>query len=157
MALLSRTDWPATTVRSALTTTAAPLPGGVLPTGGGRLQPDDVRRPVLVHELDRDDYRSWMLGRRASLNTPSVLLVDGQRRARRTVTNVADRALYFSSRAVGFRGDVAVTPAAVRLRPGESATYVVEVRDGGVRPDAGRVLWRGATGSRTSIPVRFAR
>ncbi|HWM04658.1 MAG TPA: S8 family serine peptidase, partial [Actinophytocola sp.] len=127
--LLARTGWPATTVRSALGTTAAPLPGEVLHTGTGRLRPDAAVRPGLVYEVDRDDYRAWLAGRRLRLNTPSVLLADGQRRARRTVTNIAGRALYFSSSAVGFRRNVSVTPAAVRLGPGESATFRIAVRD----------------------------
>lgn len=155
--LLADTDWPATTVRSALSTTAAPLPGAVLRSGNGRLRPDRAGRPGLVYEVDAGDYRAWLAGRRPALNTPSVLLSDGARRARRTITNLADRALYFSSSADGFRRDVTVTPAAVRLGPGESATFVVTVRDSASRADDGHVVWRGATGTITSIPVQISR
>ena len=155
--LLARTDWPATTVRSALNTTAAPLPGAVLRSGTGRLRPDAATRPGLVYEVDRDDYRAWLTGEDTTLNTPSVLLADGLRRAKRRITNVGGRSLYFSSDAVGFRRDVSVTPAAVRLGPGESATYTITVRGPGTRSDDGRVVWRGATGTATSIPVQISR
>jgi len=90
--LLARTGWPATTVRSALSTTAAPLPGDVLHSGAGRLRPDAAIRPGLVFEVDRDDYRAWLSGRQHRLNPPSVLLADGQRRVRRTITNILGRA-----------------------------------------------------------------
>ncbi len=155
--LLARTGWPATTVRSALSTTAAPLPGDVLHSGAGRLRPDAAVRPGLVYEVDRDDYRAWLSGRQHRLNTPSVLLADGQRRVRRTITNILGRARYFSSSAEGFRRDVSVTPAAVRLGPGESATFLIAVRDSAARSDDGRVVWRGATGTVTSIPVQISR
>ena len=155
--LLARTGWPATTVRSALSTTAAPMPGDVLHSGSGRLRPDAAVRPGLVYEVDPDDYRAWLSGRRQGVNTPSVLLADGQRRVRRTITNVLGRARYFSSSAVGFRRDVSVTPAAVRLGPGESATFLIAVRDSAARSDDGRVVWRGATGTVTSISVQISR
>jgi minor extracellular serine protease Vpr len=155
--LLARTGWSATTVRSALATTARPLPGAVLRSGSGRLRPDDATRPGLVYEVDRDDYRAWLKGRTAMLNTPSVLLTGGQRRARRTITNVGGRALYFSSHAIGFRRDVSVRPAAVRLGPGESASYTIVVRGSSTRSDDGYVVWRGATGTETSIPVQISR
>ena len=155
--LLARTGWPATTVRSALDTTAAPLPGDVLHSGSGRLRPHAAVRPGLVYEIDSDDYRAWLSGRQRRLNTPSVLLADGERRTRRTITNIAGRALYYSSSAVGFRRDVSVRPAAVRLDAGESATFVIRVRDSAARSDDGRVVWRGATGTVTSIPVQISR
>jgi minor extracellular serine protease Vpr len=155
--LLARTDWSATTVRSALSTAAGRLPAAVLRSGSGRLRPDAAARPGLVYEVPRDHYRAWLTGRRATLNTPSVLLTGGQHRARRTITNVAARALYFSSHAVGFRRDVSVRPAAVRLAPGESASYTITVRGSGARSDDGHVVWRGATGTVTSIPVQISR
>jgi minor extracellular serine protease Vpr len=155
--LLARTGWPATTVRSALATTAFPLSHTVLRSGSGRLRPDPAARPGLVYEIADGDYRDWLAGRTTSLNTPSILLTGGQRRARRTITNVGDRALYFSSAALGFRRDVTVTPAALRLGPGESASYRIIVRDSGSRSDDGYVVWRGATGTVTSIPVQISR
>jgi hypothetical protein len=155
--LLADTGWPAATVRSALATTAAPLPGPVLRAGAGRLRPDAAVRPGLVYEMDPADYRSWLAGGRTTLNTPSILLADGKRRARRTITNVTGRAAYFSSSALGFRRDVSVRPAAVRLGPGESATYVVLVRGAGTRSDEGHIVWRGATGTLSAVPVQLSR
>ena len=155
--LRARTGWPATTVRSALATTALPMSGVVLRSGSGRLRPDPAVRPGLIYEIGPGDYRDWLAGRTTTLNTPSVLLAGGQRRARRTVTNVTDRARYFSSAALGFRRDVTVTPAALRLGPGESASYRIRVHDAGSRSDDGHVVWRGATGTVTSIPVQISR
>jgi hypothetical protein len=54
---------------------------------------------------------------------------------------------------------VSVTPAAIALAPGESATFTVTVA-GGVGPqplDDGWVTWLGANGIRVRIPVVIAR
>jgi hypothetical protein len=50
-----------------------------------------------------------------------------------------------------------VTPAALRLGPGESASYRIFVRDPGSRSDDGHIVWRGATGTITRIPVQISR
>ncbi len=157
--LLSRRDLSATEVRSALATTAQPLTTGVLAAGAGRVRAGDSARPGLVYPLDAGDYRSWLEGRRTHLNTPSILLTGGQRAARRTITNVGSHALYFSSRTVGFERRITVTPAAVRLDPGESATFRTTVRGRGftARLDDGYVVWRGASGTLTRIPVLISR
>ena len=68
--------------------------------------------------------------------------------------------MYFSSTARGFtRHDVSVTPAAVRLGPGESAAFTIRVgRAAAVQPpDDGWVTWRGANGTRARIPVLVSR
>ena len=78
----------------------------------------------------------------------------------RTVTNVGTRPMYYSSTATGFRRhQVSVTPAAIALAPGESATFTVTV-PGAVGPqplDDGWVTWLGANGNRVRIPVVIAR
>ena len=160
--LRARRDWSAAAIRSALATTSAAVPGTVLRTGSGRLRPDLAARPGLVHDLDPGDYRRWLegtLGRH--LNTPSIMLRQGRDVARRTITNTGRQPLYFSSAASGFeRYDVRVIPAAVRLAPGESAIYTVRVSGpaSGARPaDDGVVTWRGATGTRTRVPVLITR
>jgi len=160
--LRARRDWSAAAVRSALATTSTAVPGPVLRTGAGRLSLERAARPGLIHDLDPRDYRRWLdrsLGRH--LNTPSIVLREGREVARRTITNAGDRPLYFSSAASGFqRYDVQVTPAALRLAPGESATYTVRVSGpaSGARPvDDGVVTWRGATGTSTRVPVLIAR
>ena len=130
----------------------------MLRAGSGRLRPDAAARPGLVYEIDRADYRTWLTGGRTVLNTPSILFADGQRRARRTITNVTDRPLYFSSRALGFRREVSVRPAAVRLAPGRvddaSSSWCAAPAPA---PMTGRIVWRGATGTVTSIPVQISR
>lgn len=149
-------DWSPAAVRSALVTTARRVRGAaVLRAGAGRVDPAEAWRPGLVYDVSSRDYRAWLAGDlRGELNTPS-LLVDGAGTAHRTVTNVSGRRLYFSSHVRGFeRHQVRVTPAAVRLGPGESATFTVTVGPGAGRGvDDGWVTWRGATGTVTRIPV----
>ncbi len=147
--------WSAIEVRSALATSAGPMPGApVLRAGAGRLGAGggDVR---LTYAQDVRDYRSWLDGRPVTLNAPSVLLPRAGASTRRTITNTADRSLYFSSSVRGVRSQVTVLPAAVLLDPGERATFVV--RDdsprSGVRTDDGHVVWRGGDGSRSRIPL----
>ena len=156
--LLSRRDWTAQEVRSALATTAAPVAGSnALSTGTGRLRPDLARSPGLAYLVDPSDYRAWLEGEAITLNTPSALLTGSTRVLRRTITNLGQRRLYFSSSATGFRADVRVRPAALRLDPGESATYTATVKRRGSRIDDGYVVWRGGTGTVTRIPVVLAR
>jgi hypothetical protein len=52
-----------------------------------------------------------------------------------------------------------VTPAAIALAPGESATFTVSASGAaGPQPlDDGWVTWRGANGNRVRIPVVIAR
>lgn len=155
--LLGRGATPAE-VRSALVTTARPLPGGVLRSGAGMLDARGARRPGLAYLVDRDGYRAWLDGGSPRLNTPSILMTGRELTARRRITNVTGRRLYFSSSARGFRRDVVVTPAAVRLGPGESVTFRVRVTAAGAdRLDDGFVVWRGATGTVTRIPVVLTR
>ncbi|QCW51739.1 S8 family serine peptidase [Nocardioides dongxiaopingii] len=146
-------------VRSALVTSARPVPGTpVLRSGAGLVQPDRARRPGLAYLVPPQAYRSWLDGRRTDLNTPTLVLADGDRAARRTITNVTGRRLYFSSSARGFRRDVSVRPAAVRLGPGESVTFRVRVSGPGrSRLDDGVVVWRGASGTVTRLPVVITR
>ena len=161
-ALLSRHDWPATTVRSALATTAGNVAGdpSLLRLGSGRVRAQAADRPGLVFAVPRGDYRAWLDGALdpEALNTPSALLHAGGQ-VSRTVTNVGSRPMYYSSSASGFRRHrVTVTPAAFYLDPGESATFTVSVASAGPRPlDDGWVTWRGANGVRVRMPVVIAR
>jgi hypothetical protein len=157
-----RPGWSAAAVRSALATTAHAIPGSLaLRAGAGRVSPEAALRPGLVYDVAPGDYRAWLTGAlRGDLNTPSILLAGDTDTAERTITNVTGRRLYFSSHAWGFaRYAVSVTPAAVRLGPGESATFTVAVdRSAGARSlDDGWVTWRGATGTGTRIPVVLSR
>lgn len=156
--LISQRDLDAVQVRSALATTAAPLANtSPLRSGAGLLKPGRVGAPGLSYELDRFAYREWLDGRSADLNTPSVLLAGNRTETTRTITNLGNRSLFFSSQAVGFRQRVQVTPAAVRLDPGESADFTVTARGAAGRSDDGYVVWRGARGTMTRIPVLITR
>ena len=162
-ALLSRHDWSAAEVRSAIATTAGDVAGdpSLLRLGAGRARARPADRPGLVFRLPVGDYRAWLDGEldATALNTPSVLL-QGTGSVTRTVTNVGTRAMYYSSTATGFgRHQVSVTPAAISLAPGESTTFTVRVAGGaGPQPlDDGWVTWRGANGNRVRIPVVIVR
>ncbi len=155
--LLSRTGATPAAVQSALVTTASPLPGSALRTGAGLVQPRRAERPGLVRLVTPTRYRRW-LEDGGRLDATSVVLLGTATVARHTVTNVGRRRTYFSSEATGFRGRVLVTPAAVRLGPGESATFTIRVlRRRGARVDDGVITWRGARGTVTRIPVVLAR
>ena len=69
--------------------------------------------------------------------------------------------MYYSSAARGFtRRSVTVTPAALQVPPGGSATFTVTVTGfpGSPRSTTGYVVWRGADGSpRLRIPVVLSR
>lgn len=151
-------DWSPARVRSALATTTVRVPGAaVLRSGSGRVSASSATRPGLAFDIAPDDYRAWLQGDLAELNIPSIR-VSGPGTVERTITNVTGRRLYFSSSATGFaRHAVRVTPAAVRLGPGESATFTLTVGRGGRGGDDGWVTWRGATGTVTRIPVLVTR
>lgn len=161
--LLRRRGWSATAVRSALVTTALPVLGhdSVLRTGAGQARPERALRPGLVYAVPPTDYRQWLDGDLVGdLNTTSLLLSGATSTATRTITNIGRRATYFSSAATGFANHrVLVTPAAVRLGPGESVTYTVQVtRPAGPQSlDDGWITWRSAHGSSTRIPALITR
>ena len=156
--LLARRGATPARVQSALVTTAAPTPGATLQTGAGLVRPRRAERPGLVRVVPPGRHRHWLEGG-GRLDGPSVVLRGTARTARLTVTNAGRRRTYFSSAAVGFRGRVQVTPAALRLGPGESATFTITVlrRSRGPRVDDGVVTWRGARGTVTRIPAVIAR
>jgi hypothetical protein len=158
-------DWPATRVRSVLSTTATAVPGEpVLRQGAGQVRSAPVR-PGLALDVDVSDYRRFLEGRAdgggaSTLNTPSLLLGGGRSAATREITNIGGRAEYFSVSVAGFDDHrVRVTPLAVRLAPGETADFRVTVDGPGVPTglDDGSIRWRGARGSVTRIPVAIVR
>ena len=161
--LLHQHHWSADVVRSALATTADPVAArNLLREGSGRVRPARAVWPGVAYEVRAGDYRAWLEGRLSSraLNTPSLVLSGDATRASRRITNVGSRAMYFSSSATGFgRHAVTVTPAAVRLAPGESVRFTVHVGGhSGVEPlDDGWVTWRGANGTSARIPVLITR
>ncbi|GAB2887225.1 S8 family serine peptidase [Nocardioides pacificus] len=163
--LLARGLTPAQ-VRSALVTSARPLGDApVTQQGSGALQSLEARRPGLTLTTRTAGYRAWLeaglpRGKEGrALNLPEITIDPGQRQTTRRVTNTGSRALYFSSAARGFeRYGVLVTPAALRLGPGESATFRVRLDRPAVagRRDDGYVVWRGANGTRVGVPVLVA-
>lgn len=158
--LRAQHSWSAPVIRSVLTTTAAPVRNGaVLAQGAGQVGSTPPRHG-LGFEIAAQDFRrglnrlSWR-----ELNMPSVM-VRGSGTVTRTVTNLGTRAEYFSARATGFGANrVRVTPVALRLAPGERATVRITVSGAptGGRYDGGWLVWRGARGSRTSVPVAISR
>jgi subtilisin family serine protease len=153
--------WPAARVRSALMTsgTSVAREPGSLHQGAGLPHPGVALRPGLVYDVPRSAWRTALLtGRFDRLNLPSVL-VTGRApvTVQRRVTNVGSRSMYYSAARWGFTSHrVEVTPAALRIAPGESRTVRIRVtaRPGGpARADSGWVTWRGANGTRVRIPV----
>ncbi len=154
-------DWSAATVRSMLVTSARPLSGSsVLVQGAGVL---DSRAPTSHLALDVPVSawrRSLRSGGRSALNTSSLLLTATQQRAVRTVTNVGSRAEYFSVTTRGFTThQVRVRPLAVRLAPGQSARFTITVSGPTTagRLDDGAIVWLGARGGVSRIPVALTR
>lgn len=135
---------------------------GALEQGAGRVSAA-ASRPGLTYDLDSALFRRVLRGDldAAALNLPSALVDVGRRPVTftRTVTNIGTRHRYFSSGASGFdRHVVRVRPAAIRIGPGETRTYRVEVTPRlGVRPrgESGSVTWLGSDGTRVRIPVRL--
>jgi len=161
--LLASTHWGADRIRSALVTTAGAVPGkpSVLRGGAGRPRSDRAERPGLAYLVRPGDYRAWLAGDlERDLNTASILLSEHGDTVHRRVTNVSRRASYFSVRVSGFEThDVRVTPVALRIRPGNSARFAVEVTgpEHAHPVDDGWITWLGADGTRTRIPVVLTR
>ena len=155
--LRAERGWSATAVRSALVTTADPVPAGILRAGAGRVRQQTAATPGLVLGLDPADYRRWLQGERSTLNTPA-LVVRRQGTVTRTVTNVGRRPRYVSTSAVGLDGhSVTVTPAAIVLGPGESHRITVRVGPGDGSQEDGAVLLRTGDGTRTRLPLLVTR
>lgn len=155
-------DWSADAVRSALSTTAASVRApSVLHQGAGLPDADRADRPALAYLVQDGDYRAWLEGSTApgELNVASILLSGKTATTRRTITNVGTRTRSFTARVEGFTGhQVTVAPSSVRLAPGESASFEVEVTgpDGAAPVDDGWLTWFGPD-SRTRIPVVISR
>lgn len=156
-------EWSAARVRSALMTSAGDTADEAGPRrqGAGLLRLRRALEPGLVLDLPPGDHRRAAEDGLdvARLNLPSLVAPRSDRRVvlTRRVTNVSDGVRYWSSHADAPRGyDVAVTPAALVLEPGESGTFRVEVtrRPGTpARAGGGWVTWRGADGTRVRLPL----
>ena len=154
-------DRSAAVVRSLLVTSARPVPGASpLAQGTGAL-PSQAPTAHLALDVAPEQWRRALRRQTLSrLNTSSVLMPARRQRAVRTVTNIGTRPEYFSVTARGFSSHrVRVQPLAVRLAPGESADFTVTVT-GPSAPgqlDDGMLVWRGARGGVTRVPVALTR
>lgn len=156
--LLDRRAWPAAVVRSALATSSRPA-AGPLRAGAGALRLEEAQRTRLAYDVGAGDYRSWLRGRVADVNTPS-LLVQGDSVSRRRLTNVSDTTGTWEVSVTGFeRYDVRVSPATLTLRPGRAASYRVTVGRGSLVGglDQGEIVWTAADGVPVRIPVAVGR
>ena len=131
-----------------------------LTEGSGAL-PSRAPQAHLAFEVAPGAWRRALRSNRLSeLNTTSLLMPARQRRAVRTVTNVGTRPEYFSVTTRGFTSHrVRVQPLAVRLAPGESADFTITV-SGPTAPgrlDDGMIVWLGARGGITRVPVALTR
>lgn len=154
-------DWSASRVRSLLVTSARPVRGSsVLAQGTGALL-GRVPTSHLALDVEATQWRRALRTHRlARLNTSSLLLPTGRATAVRTVTNVGSRPEYFSVTARGFTAHrVSVRPLAVRLAPGQSADFTVTVSGPSTpgRLDDGLIVWLGARGGVTRLPVALTR
>ncbi|NYE37121.1 hypothetical protein F4692_002254 [Nocardioides cavernae] len=154
-------DWSAAAVRSLVVTAGRPVAGSsALEQGSGAL-PGRAPRAHLVLDVAPAQWRRALRTHTlADLNTSSLLLSSRQSSAVRTVTNVGERPEYFSVTARGFASHrVRVQPLAVRLAPGESADFRITVT-GPTTPgalDDGVLVWLGARGGVTRVPVALTR
>ncbi len=159
--VLGKHDWSAAVVRSLVVTAARPVPGSsALAQGSGAL-PGVAPTAHLAFDVPIPAWRRALRANRlADLNTSSLLLSARQRTATRTMTNVGTRPEYFSVTTRGFASHrVTVRPLAVRLAPGQSATFTVTVT-GPTTPgrlDDGELVWLGARGGVTRVPVALTR
>ncbi|SFB15322.1 Peptidase inhibitor I9 [Nocardioides alpinus] len=159
--LLAERDAPAAVVRSLLVTSGTPIRGSsVLAQGSGAL-PGVAPTGHLALDVPRHAWRRALRTHRLdALNTSSLLMSARQTTAVRTVTNVGPRPEYFSVTARGFTSHrVTVRPLAVRLRPGQSARFTITVSGptGPGRLDDGELVWLGALGGTTRVPVALTR
>ncbi|MEO8247588.1 MAG: S8 family serine peptidase [Chloroflexota bacterium] len=159
--ILGEHDWSAAIVRSLLVTSATPLRGSsVLAQGSGAL-PDRAPTAHLALDVPVSGWRRALRSQGlASLNTSSLLLSTRRTTAVRTLTNVGNRAEYFSVTAGGFTSHrVTVRPLAVRLAPGQSARFTLTVSGPATpgRLDDGELVWLGALGGVTRVPVALTR
>jgi subtilisin family serine protease len=159
--VLGEHDWPAAVVRSLVVSSARPIRGSsVLAQGSGAL-PGIAPTSHLALDVPLGAWRRALRSHRlAELNTSSLLLSTQRTTAVRTLTNVGRRAEYFSVTARGFVSHrVTVQPLAVRLAPGQSATFTIRVAGPSTpgRLDDGELVWLGALGGTTRIPVALTR
>jgi hypothetical protein len=137
-------DWSPMMIKSALMTTAGPLLGtgsSVNPfaVGAGHANPTAAADPGLVYDSRAPEWIAFICGTGqltgcaqtmdpSDLNVPSIAIGDllVSQTVRRTVTNVGGSGTYTVDVVEPTGVDVEVTPAALTLGEGESASYTVK-------------------------------
>ena len=139
-----RHDWPAGVVRSALATTAGPVPGApALPVGAGRVRVARADRPAsgLPGRPAATTAPGWTGRPRRRSTRPRCCSPGAGTIARGPSPTSAGGRCTSPRAATGFtRHEVAVRPAAIRLAPGESATVHASSPSSGRRCSPGRRL-----------------
>lgn len=165
-------DWTPGQVKSALMTTATTdvvkedtvTPADPFDFGAGRIDLTKAGDPGLVISQDpRGFYQSSRYpGSRINLNIPSINVpgLTGITQTVRTVTNVSDETLTYSTSGSSTGGTIRVEPATFTVAPGASAT--VRIRVNGVNLDPGQyfgqVMMNEVDGDRDlHLPVAFER
>jgi hypothetical protein len=143
--------WSTAAVKSALMTSARPLPGaGPLAEGAGEVNLGGAQDPGIV-------YDRLPTGR---LNLPAVSIGDlvARRTVVRRVTNVSARTETYTARVTGLPGlDVSISPSTLTLSPGQSRAFALTVIAGrGARYEAfvgGALTWSGSLGHQATSPI----
>lgn len=154
--LLGRPGADPASVRSALVTTARPVPGAPLLRAGAG-SPLSAAAPDLSYLARPRTFRAWLEGERSDVNLPQVLLGHGRKRARRTLTNTSTHTVLATARLEGFAGAVSMRPQWARLRPGASVTFRITATGSRARTDDGFVVWSSDAHGTVRIPVVVTR
>ncbi|GAA3816302.1 S8 family serine peptidase [Nocardioides panacisoli] len=154
--LLGRPGATAPGVRSALATTAAPVGGPGLRSGAGVAAVGEAD-PGLAFLVPPRSYRAWLVGERADLDLPQVLLADGRLRARRTITNTSDHTVVLTAHPSGFHDGVQVSPEWARLEAGDRFTFRISAAAAPTATDDGVVEWHEGSATVVRIPVVVTR
>ncbi|MGB2838494.1 MAG: S8 family peptidase [Actinomycetes bacterium] len=167
-------SWTPAMIKSALQTTAVDTVTTTSPfdQGAGLVQPNPALKPGLVYNAGWDDWLAFIDGQGLDLDgvdpidaselnqaTIGIGQLAGQQTVTRTVTNVGSAGTYRAS-VQGLPGlDVDVSPSALSLAEGESASFTVTftANDTAVLDDwaTGSLTWtKGSTRVRSAVTVR---
>ena len=142
----ARPEWSPAAKRSAIATTANPVPPAPLPlptpfaVGSGHVRPNLAEHPGIVYDAEYADYLGFLKGQglccadiasipaldASDLNQPSLAVGDlaGVQTLRRTVTNVTGSSSTYTASIVAPAGfTVSVTPPTLALAPRATASF----------------------------------
>lgn len=177
-------NWSPAMIKSALMTTGSQdvtkqdstTPADPFDMGGGHIQPNPATDPGLVYDADFFDYVQFLCGATpqfvnpatctalgaidpSDLNLASIGIAQlaGTQTVTRTVTNVAAAGTYTASVEAPPGVDVDVTPSALTLAAGASATYEVTFtsNDDAVFDEwtFGSLTWSDSAGHNVRSPI----